>query len=380
MKIQFTQLPALPAGLKNGVGFVNGIASAEKQVETIYTGLGSLGQQWWSLTLNDPLGWQAKAPFPGVARNDAVCIPVEGGCYVFSGAGVADGGNYTTVLVDGYYYDCQQDRWQKVADSTPVGLLGGAGIALDADNLVFVGGYNKAIFDGLMAQLNEPLIANDAEAKQACLVQFMSQSIDDYQWNDKVYGYQISTQQWHVIASNPFQANCGAGVLRSCNRLTLVEGEVKPGLRSLRSKQLQFMDGKLVESTYLPSIHDHNPNHEGLAGAYCAEVNGQWLVAGGAYFIGSQLNYQQGQCYSHQGLSKTFASKIWSFDGNQWQHVGDLPQGCAYGITVTTQQGMLIIGGESQQGEALADCYLVECAFIDNDREESELKESTFAV
>ena len=359
MKIEFTQLAALPAGLKNGVGFANS-ATSDKGSEAIYAGLGSLGQQWLSLDMSSGSAWQAKAPFPGVARNDAVCIPVDGGCYVFSGAGVADGGNYTTVLEDGYYYDCQQDCWQQVADVTPVGLLGGAGIALDTDNLVFVGGYNKVIFDGLMAQLNDPLIASDEGQKQACLVRFMSQSVTDYQWNDNVYGYQISTQQWHVLGDNPFQANCGAGVFRSRNRLTLVEGEVKPGLRSLQTKQLQFGEGK-VESMYLPSIHDHNSSHEGLAGAYCAELNGRWLMAGGAFFVGSQWNYQQGQCYSHQGLSKTFDSKIWSFDGKQWQYVGDLPQGCAYGVAVTTQQGMLVIGGESQQGEALSASFLVNC-------------------
>lgn len=359
MKIQFTQLAALPAGLKNGVGFSH-IASSDNSTEVIYAGLGSLGQQWLSFDMDGGSDWQAKAPFPGVARNDAVCIPVESGCFVFSGAGVAEGGHYTTVLDDGYYYDCQQDSWQQVAVTTPVGLLGGVGFALDSDHLAFVGGYNKSVFDGLMAQLNEPLIANDADAKQACLVQFMSQSIDDYQWNDKVYGYQLSTQQWHVIANNPFQANCGAGVFRDGDRLTLVEGEVKPGLRSLHSKQLQFKDGKVVESMYLPSIHDLHPSHEGLAGAYCGELNGQWLVVGGAFFIGSQHRYQQGQWYSHQGLSKTFDSKVWCFDGAQWQHVADLPQGCAYGVAMTTKQGMVIVGGESAQGEALTECYLAQ--------------------
>lgn len=213
-------LPSLPSGLKNGVGFGH--------QNRLYVGLGSLGNKWLMLDLNEQQSWQEKSAFPGVARNDAVCVPVEGGCYVFSGAGTTPELGYTTVLVDGYYYDCAQDSWSLVTDDIPVGLLGGAGFAMD-DNLYFVGGYNKAQFDGLMAQLSSPELAADAELKQATLVEFMSRPIEAYQWNEMIYRFDLSTKQWQPLTENPFQANCGAGVLRRQDSLILVEGEVKPG-------------------------------------------------------------------------------------------------------------------------------------------------------
>ncbi|HAS62012.1 MAG TPA: hypothetical protein DCS35_05225 [Vibrio sp.] len=350
MKMQFSPLPSLPNGFKNGVGF--------SQNNVIYAGLGSLGEQWLMLDITSERGWQVKTPFPGTCRNDAVCIPVTGGCYVFSGAGVVDGNHYPTVLVDGYFYDCDHDAWHLVTDQIPVGLLGAAGCAI-GEHLFVIGGYNKHQFDGLMEQLNSPLMNSDPDKKQACLVEFMSKPIEDYQWNDKVYRFECSSQQWDEIGENPFQANCGAGVFRSEDSLVLVEGEVKPGLRSLHSKQYQFEDGELIATSYLPSIIECDSSHEGLAGAYCGEVDGIWVVAGGAFFIGSQSNYRTEKYYSHQGLSKTFSDAVWCFDGCEWQFAGHMPQGCAYGVSVSSPLGMILLGGESQQGDALTQCYLL---------------------
>ncbi|MBA5764628.1 YjhT family mutarotase [Vibrio sp. 404] len=350
MKMHFSPLPSLPVGLKNGVGFA--------QQDVIYAGLGSLGSQWLMLDIASGHGWQAKAPFPGTSRNDAVCIAVAGGCYVLSGAGVIDGYDYPTVLTDGYFYNCTEDSWHLVTDQIPVGLLGAAGSAV-GEYLFLIGGYNKCQFDGLMAQLNSPLMASDPDKKQACLVEFMSKPIEDYQWNDKIFRFELSSKQWQEVGENPFQANCGAGVLHSNGSLVLVEGEVKPGLRSLHTKQYQFEGGKLAQANYLASIIECDPTHEGLAGAYCGEINGLWVVAGGAFFIGSQSNYRTEKHYSHQGLSKTFSDAVWCFDGCEWQLAGQLPQGGAYGVSVTTPQGMVLLGGESQQGEALTYCYLL---------------------
>ncbi|WP_194435232.1 YjhT family mutarotase [Vibrio fluminensis] len=350
MKMQFSPLPSLPVGLKNGVGF--------SHHQTIYVGLGSLGNQWWMLDLDDQKVWQEKAAFPGVARNDSVCVPVDGGCYVFSGAGTTEELGYTTVLDDGYYYDCEQDSWSLVTEQIPVGLLGAAGLASEG-SLYFVGGYNKSQFDGLMAQLSSPELAQQPELKQATLVEFMSRPIEAYQWNDQIYRFDCVTKQWSRVAANPFQANCGAGVFRSEQGLVLVEGEVKPGLRSLQTKQFQFSDGKLVESGYLPSIFEADPSHEGLAGAFCGEIGDLWVVAGGAYFVGSQNNYRSEQYYSHQGLTKTFTDNLWCFDGCEWQLAGKLPQGAAYGVALTTPYGLALIGGESQQGDAFTQCLLM---------------------
>ncbi|WP_162062973.1 YjhT family mutarotase [Vibrio taketomensis] len=350
MKMHFSPLPSLPSGLKNGVGFSNH--------DAIYTGLGSLGEKWLMLDLANPSDWQEKAAFPGTHRSDAVCIPVSGGCYVFSGAGTTEELGYTTVLTDGYYYDCSEDVWSLVTEQIPVGLLGAAGFAMD-DSLYFVGGYNKSQFDGLMAQLASPQLSEDPDLKQATLVEFMSRPIESYQWNDKIYRFDCLSNHWSVIATNPFQANCGAGVFRTDDSLILVEGEVKPGLRSLHTKSFQFGDGQLLETNYLPSIIECHSEHEGLAGALCGEIDDQWIVAGGAYFVGSQSNYRSEKFYSHQGLTKTFTDQIWCFDGCEWQLAGKLPQGCAYGVAVTTADAMVLIGGETQSGEALTQCYLL---------------------
>ncbi|RJX75373.1 YjhT family mutarotase [Vibrio sinensis] len=366
MSIQWRSLPDLPVGFKNGVGVTFG--------DTIYCGLGSLGQRWIALDVNDALatkelspingiGWQEKAPFPGCPRNDAVVISTSDGCYVFSGAGCEPEQipQYPIVLTDGYFYNSKQDCWHKVCDDIPVGLLGGSGFQLTNGQLVFFGGYNKHKFDHLMHALNtEPLLSN-SEMKSQCLVDFMSSAIEEYQWNQDIWSFTPETKQWHRIAQNPFLANCGAGAIVEGDKITLIEGEVKPGLRSRQVKQFSFDNSELKNTLELTSIHQTDHDHEGLAGAFCSAYHGEWFVAGGAYFRGSQANYKKGQWYSHQGLTKQYDKKVWQFDGSKWAHIGDMTIGRAYGVCVSTTSGVIIVGGERETGEALTECQLLVC-------------------
>ena len=351
MSLQSTQFPPLPSGFRNGAGFVH--------KNKVYVGLGSLGCRWLQLDTIQPNEWVECAKFPGVERTDPVCVPVDGGCYIFSGAGIVPNASSASVLEDGYFYNAEQDSWHLVTDDTPVGLLGGAGIELLNKQLVLVGGYNKSVFDRLMQQLNDPLVCGDEGKKRDCLHAFMDQPIESYAWNDKIYRFDVQTKQWLHIGDNPFEPNCGAGVWRLGNTLVLIEGEVKPGLRSLKSKLLILSPQGLVDATELSSIVEQDPLHEGLAGAYCAELEGRCVVLGGAYFIGSQSNYHNGQHYSHQGLTKTYATKIWQLRDGKWRHIGDLAKGKAYGVCLSVSNGVVLIGGEDETGKALTECELL---------------------
>lgn len=351
MCLQLTQLPPLPTGFRNGAGF--------SDKDKVYAGLGSLGSKWLRLDTTQPMGWVECADFPGVKRTDPVCVPVSDGCYIFSGAGIAPGSHSLSVLEDGYFYDANRDSWNLVTDNIPVGLLGGAGIELLNKQLVLVGGYNKSVFDTLMQQLSDPLVCDNETQKRDCLCTFMDQPIEFYGWNEKIYRFDIETKEWLDIGDNPFEPNCGAGVWRLGNALALIEGEVKPGLRSLQSKLLLLNSEGLVDAAELSPIVEQDPYHEGLAGAYCAELDGLCMMLGGAYFIGSQSNYRHGKYYSHQGLAKTYATKIWQLCGGQWQHVGDLKKGKAYGVCLSISNGIVLIGGEDASGQALTECELI---------------------
>lgn len=109
----------------------------------------------------------------------------------------------------------------------------------------------------------------------------------------------------------------------------------------------------------MSSIVEQDPLHEGLAGAYCSELDGRCVVLGGAYFIGSQSNYRNGQYYSHQGLTKTYATKIWQLCDGKWTCIGELAKGKAYGVCLSISNGVVLIGGEDENGQALTECELI---------------------
>ncbi len=353
MSVVFTRLPDLPEGVKNGVAAENG--------HTLYAGLGSAGKRFFFLELNNlEKGWQRAPDFPGVERSDAVSIADSKGMWVFSGAGVPENSGHAQVLEDVFRFDFAQQSWTQIDTTTPVGLLGGSGCRLADDKFVFFGGYNKQTFDVFCQKMSTIDADKQPEQRQILLSEFMSQKPQQYGWNTEIIAYNPQQNQWQVLQENPFSANCGAALIAEGNKVTLVDGEIKPGLRSTEVKQFTFQSTKDVVCKLLPSIDGGSgqPEHEGLAGAFSGQINGCGFAMGGAYFIGSQRNLRDGQWYTHQGLTKYYSSDVWRLDGS-WKKVAQLPEGAAYGAAVTTDEGIILIGGEQSQQKALVSCYLM---------------------
>lgn len=75
---------------------------------------------------------------------------------------------------------------------------------------------------------------------------------------------------------------------------------------------------------------------QGVSGAFSGVLNNQMVVAGGCNFPDTP---------AAEGGSKVFYDRIYAFTGNTWEVVGKLPQGLAYGASVTTPKGVILIGG-----------------------------------
>jgi len=94
------------------------------------------------------------------------------------------------------------------------------------------------------------------------------------------------------------------------------------------------------------------PDAVGFAGAYAGVSNGHLLVAGGANFPEGTRPWSGG---TKQWNDKVFAL---AEKGGQWREVGRLPRPMAYGVSLTWQDGVIVLGG-ADQSTHYPDAYLL---------------------
>ncbi|WP_301097993.1 N-acetylneuraminate epimerase [Otariodibacter sp.] len=336
------QYPDLPEGIKSGTGAVIG--------DTVYVGLGGTGTiKFYSLDLKDPKAWKEIAKFPGGDRNQPVSGVVDGKLYIFGGYQKNAKGALNLVN-DAYSYDPVTNTWTKLPTRSPRGLVGAAG-ASHGDKIYILGGSNINIFDGIFDDL---ATAGDDKAKQdAILEAYYDQAPADYFFTTELLSYQPSSNKW--TNEGPGYPRAGAMFSIDGDKLMVVNGEIKPGLRTATTYQGKF--GKNgVEWKQLPDLPGvKNQAQDGLAGAMGGYSNGHYIVTGGANFPGSVKQFKDGMNWAHKGLTKTYHNDIYEFSNGKWNVVGEYPINIAYGVAVNYGDKVLMIGGETDGGKALTE-------------------------
>ncbi|WP_343703510.1 sodium/solute symporter [Chitinophaga sp.] len=86
------------------------------------------------------------------------------------------------------------------------------------------------------------------------------------------------------------------------------------------------------------------PGADGLAGSYAGVSNGALIVAGGANFPNNTRPWAGGV--------KTWYDTVWVLEneGGQWKAAGKLPRPMGYGVSLTTPNGLLCVGGGNADG------------------------------
>ena len=95
----------------------------------------------------------------------------------------------------------------------------------------------------------------------------------------------------------------------------------------------------------LPSL----PSREGFAGPFAGTHHGVLLVAGGANFPGKM---------PWEGGTKVWYDRVFVLESPDgvWQDVGELPRALGYGVSISTEDGVVCIGG-SDASRHYADCF-----------------------
>lgn len=94
------------------------------------------------------------------------------------------------------------------------------------------------------------------------------------------------------------------------------------------------------------------PDHEGFAAPFAGVSGGALIVAGGANFPGKK---------PWEGGTKVWYDTVFVLERNtnQWRVAGRLPRPLGYGVSVTTSNGVLCLGGSDAQRH-YADAFLLQ--------------------
>lgn len=339
--------PALPVGVKNGIGVRVG--------RHLIVGLGSAGASIFALDPdNRATGWQSLDSFPGPAPFQPAAAVSNGSLFVFGGMGLPDPRAVARVVFDSVHrYDPSAGRWTRIETRTPAGFLGASAVPLPDGRIALVGGFNKEVFDRHQADL-AAIGPEDAATRRAVIARFMSMPPEAYRWNDRVWAYDPAANLWQDLGRNPFPPNAGAAVAEpAAGRFVIVNGEIKPGLRTDSVREFSFRDGEVCWSV-LPKLPAPQAGsvQEGLAGAFAGLAGGCVLVAGGANFLGARANAEAGRWFAHNGLTKQWVTEVFALTPSGWKEIGALPEGLAYGASFTLPEGVLLAGGEDASGVA----------------------------
>ena len=218
---QMDSLPSLPVTIDNMAGAlldnvlyivggnVNGIPAS-----TMY-----------SLNLaNLEEGWKEEVAVPGHPRVQPVCAAQGGKLYVWGGFSTAGEGREATLSVDGYVYTPATKEWKQVATptdetGTAVSLGGGVALPLGEDAILCAGGVNKDIFLQALQGIHKGK-------------EYLSRPVEWYQFNRKLLKYDVKADQWTCLGDYEQGARAGAAMVSDGSSYYIINGELKPGIRT----------------------------------------------------------------------------------------------------------------------------------------------------
>ncbi|EBH9040625.1 N-acetylneuraminate epimerase [Salmonella enterica subsp. indica] len=342
-----TTLPDIPEPLKNGTGAIdnNGV---------VYVGLGTAGTSWYKIDLKKQhKDWERIKPFPGGAREQSVSMFLNDELYVFGGVGKKNSESPLQVYSDVYKYSPLKNTWQKVDTISPVGLTGHTGVKLNETMALITGGVNEHIFDKYFIDI--AAATADGSEKNKVIYNYFNKPAKDYFFNKIVFIYNAKENTWENAGELPGAGTAGSSSVIENNSLMLINGELKPGLRTDVIYRAMWDNDRLtwLKNSQLPPSPGEQLQ-EGLAGAFSGYSHGVLLVGGGANFPGAKQNYTNGKFYSHEGINKKWRDEVYGLINGHWQYMGKMKQPLGYGVSVSYGDEVFLIGGENAKGKPVS--------------------------
>ncbi len=220
-KIEYKNIGKLPFTISDGIAVANN--------NLLYVGFGKQdgnpSNRFVSYNLENNLVEDLSTIDDGSVRNQAVAQVLNNKIYLFSGGG-------DTIFTDGYAYNIAENKWEKAApvsiDGKDISVYGASSIKFNDDEMLVIGGFDKTIYDNAVKNLG----TLKDEALQDFRRIYFKMDPYEYNWNKEILIYNSKTDSWRSIGKVPFDAPCGAGLVKFDNTIVLMNGEIKPGVRT----------------------------------------------------------------------------------------------------------------------------------------------------
>ena len=102
--------------------------------------------------------------------------------------------------------------------------------------MLVIGGFNHDLWNEASDKLSNLKDKELADYK----AQYFGKEPFRYEWNRKILVFNAKENRWRSIGEVPFDAPCGAALLKHGNILYSINGEIKPGVRTPRIFRGEF--------------------------------------------------------------------------------------------------------------------------------------------
>lgn len=253
-KLDISRLPSLPVPMDNlaatyadGSLYVAGGNKAEEYAHSLFT---------LSLASGTDGQWLRLPDFPGPERVQPVLAAqqsVDGTrLYLAGGFQAVSGRLGAIVSTDMLSYHIASKQWRNegvlpaLADGSPSTVTGGCIMAWGDSLLFLTGGVNHDRFRDAFdrpSRIEQAIAIGDTalrDSLQEEAKQYLLRPVKWYRFNTALLQYNTFTRQWSHRGDYEELARAGAGIAREGNSLLIINGELKPGIRTPVVNRLDF--------------------------------------------------------------------------------------------------------------------------------------------
>jgi cyclically-permuted mutarotase family protein len=237
-------LPFLPATMDNFAGCAT--------ENSVFVGGGNVNDKpsndFYSIDIKNDSIWKKLPPFPGIPRVQPVMAGIKNAernyVYLLGGFFGGDEFHLPEMAKDVYRYCIEDGTWEKEGEQIdpdtqkPFSLAGAIAMPLQNRYILCMGGVNYDIFlNAITTQynINFNRLLTDEEKKQknnAFSKIYMTQPIAYYKFNPECRIFDTKTNRWQTIDVTQNAARAGATLVFEDNTFYLIQGELKPGVRT----------------------------------------------------------------------------------------------------------------------------------------------------